>query len=415
MSGKPPGIEGSFLDPAVQSDPFPFYRQLHERCPVYRMPETGFYLVTKYDDVREVLTHPELFSNDTNAARGLQGHVSGIHQRILRERGWGHVQTLQRTDLPLHRRYRSLVNRVFTQRRVQKLAQNIDKVAHQLIDEWFDAGHCEFMTQFAIPMPGILIAEQLGLSRDEIGTFKRWADAMLAPATRLLTDEETVEVAEIELEAQHYLAKVFEERRARPRDDLISALVHAHSDGDDEEPLSLHELQNLMHQFITGGFETTTSAIGHGMWQLLRYPDQQALLRADRSLMKGFIEEALRFESPVQGLARRTTRDVELRGVTIPKDSLVVARYGAANRDEEKFENADRFDIRRENAATHVAFGLGTHFCIGAALARQEMRSAFTALLDRLDHVELDGPMPDPAHRPSMFFLPIVELRLRFR
>ncbi len=150
------------------------------------------------------------------------------------------------------------------------------------------------------------------------------------------------------------------------------------------------------------------------MWQLLRYPDQQALLRADRSLMKGFIEEALRFESPVQGLARRTTRDVELRGVTIPKDSLVVARYGAANRDEEKFENADRFDIRRENAATHVAFGLGTHFCIGEALARQEMRSAFTALLDRLDHVELDGPMPDPAHRPSMFFLPIVELRLRF-
>ena len=103
MAGKPPGIEGSFLDPAVQSDPFPFYRQLHERCPVYRMPETGFYLVTKYDDVREVLTHPELFSNDTNAARGLQGQASDIPQRILRERGWGHVQTLQRTDPPFHR------------------------------------------------------------------------------------------------------------------------------------------------------------------------------------------------------------------------------------------------------------------------------------------------------------------------
>jgi cytochrome P450 len=238
--------------------------------------------------------------------------------------------------------------------------------------------------ELTLPLPGIIIAEELGLPRDDIHTFARWADAMLAPSMRILSEAEVVEVAETELEAQHHLAGVFEDRRANPRDDLISALVHAH--GDDDEPLTVHELQNLMHQLVTGGFETTTSALGHAMWLLLRHPEQMALLRADPDgLMKGFIEEALRIESPVQGLARRTTCPAEVAGVTIPEGSLVYARFGAAN-----------------------------HYCIGAALARQEIHSAFTQLLRRVDHIELATPLPEPAHHPSMFLMPLRELRLRF-
>jgi cytochrome P450 len=410
----PSAIEGSFLDPETLSDPYGFYRQLHERCPVYQIPHAGFWLVTRYDDVRYVLTHPELFSNDPTGGSG--GFGRNLHQEILAERGWEHVTTLQRTDPPDHGRYRKLLNRVFTKRRVETMLGGIEEVANQVIDGFIGDGGCDFVVQYAMPMPGILIAEQLGLARGEIHTFKRWADAMIAPAINPLDDDQLREVAEIELEAQHYLAEVFEDRRASPRDDLISALVHAHTaEGGDEAPLTVAELQNLMHQLITGGFETTMTALNHGLWQLLRFPDQAALLREDPGLIGAFIEESLRFESPVQGLMRRTTEDVELRGVTIPANSMVIPRYGAANRDEEKFPDADRFDIHRENASQHMAFGLGTHFCVGASLARQELATSFRLLLERLDEIELEKPLPDPVHEPSLFFLPMKELPIRFR
>jgi cytochrome P450 len=376
------------------------------------MPETSFYIVAAYDDLRDVLSDPDTFSSRAGFAKGLQADRVNQHQRILGERGWAHVATLQRTDPPEHTRYRQLLNRVFTARRVRELAPHIDEVTNRLIDAFAPAGRCEFVSEFALPLPGIIIAEQLGLEPEQIDTFKRWADAMLATSMQLLSEEQTAEVAAVELEAQHHLATVFEDRRVHPRNDLMSALVHAHVDG--EEPLTMHELQNLMHQLVTGGFETTTSALGHGMWLLLRHPDQLARLRSDHGLMKGFVEEALRIESPVQGLARRTTRDVEVQGVTIPAGSMVLVRYGAANRDEAHFPEADRFDIGRANSASHLAFGLGPHYCIGAALARQEMTSAFTHLLARLDDLALDEPVPDPAHHPSTFLLPLKELRMRF-
>ena len=407
------GVTESLMDPATQSCPWTFYRQLHEHCPVYKMPETGFYIVSAYDDLKGVLGDPVQFSNRSGSAAGLQADNVRLHQQILGERGWAHVNVLQRTDPPEHSHYRKLLNRVFTARRVAGMAAHIDEVTNELIDGFADRGECEFMADVALPLPGVVIAEQLGLPRDGIQTFARWADAMLALSMRLLTREETIEVAETELEAQHHLAAVFEDRRANPRDDLISALVHSH--GDDDEPLTVAELQNLMHQLVTGGFETTTSALGHGMWLLLRHPDQLALLRADPGLMKGFIEETLRIESPVQGLARRATRDVEVHGTTIPEGSLVFVRYGAANRDEAMFPDADRFDIRRDNVTQHLAFGAGNHYCIGAALARQEMHSVFTNVLRRLDDIELAAPLPEPAHHPSTFLLPLKELRLRFR
>lgn len=408
----PNSIEGNFLDPATLSDPYSFYRQLREHCPVYQIPGLGIWMVTRFEDVRWLLTHPELFSNDPTG--GGSSSERNLHQEILADRGWEHVTTLQRTDPPLHARHRKLVNRVFTRKRVDAMLAEIEDVAKELIDGWIGDGGCDFVSQYAMPMPGIIIAEQLGLARDEIETFKRWADAMIAPAVNPLSEQEIRQVAEVELEAQHYLAEVFEDRRAKPRDDLISALVHAHSD-DNEEPLSVHELQNIMHQLITGGFETTMSALNHGLWQLLRFPDQLALLREEPRLMDSFIEESLRFESPVQGLMRRTTQDVELNGVTIPANSMVIPRYGAANRDERKFPEPDRLDIRRSNAHQHLAFGLGTHFCVGATLARQELKTSFAMLLDRLEDIQLEKPLPEPAHHPSLFFLPMKELPIQFR
>ncbi|MEM7019374.1 MAG: cytochrome P450 [Pseudomonadota bacterium] len=398
----------SLLNPETSSDPYEFFSRLHTEQPVYQMPETGAFVVTKYNDLRTVLKDTETFSNDLVISSMLSG--ANPLQDILKESGWEHVQTLQRTDPPVHGRYRKLLDRVFTIKRVREMMPYIQEVTDELIDQWIDQGECEFNNDFAMPMPGIIIAEQLGLGRDEVKRFKRWADAMLGGSTR--TEEQVVENANIELEAQHYLAEVFEQRKKSPQDDIMSGLVHAH--GDDEEPLTMHELQNLMHQLITGGFETTQSALNHGMWTLVRKPELVAQLRGNAALMKTFVDEVLRWESPVQFLARQTTCDTELGGTTIPKGSMVMVGYGAANRDPEKFECPHQFDLDRKNAGSHLAFGSGAHFCVGAILARQEMTTAFTQLIERLDNIRLKHPLPEPVHNFSMFFIPMAELPIKF-
>ena len=169
-----------------------------------------------------------------------------------------------------------------------------------------------------------------------------------------------------------------------------------------------------MHQLVTGGFETTTSALDHGMWLLARRPDVQDRVRRDPSLVPAFVEEVLRYESPVQGLMRRATQDVELDGVVIPADSTVMIRYSAANRDASVFDRADEFDLDREKSPPHLAFGVGPHFCVGAALARQELLSAFTHWLDRTSSIELARPFDGPVHHPSFILFPMRELPLRF-
>lgn len=410
-------VDHTMLDPKIQDDPWDFYTELHEHCPVFPMPEIGSVMVTRYDDVRFVLTNPELFSSSGRGGgtkKGLQVDNARRYQEILRERGWGHVETLQRTDPPIHTDYRRLVAKAFLPRRIAAMAEHIDDVTRGLIDGLMERGECEFNLDFAMPLPGIIIAEELGLDSSEIHRFNRWAGAMLALAMRPLTEAELLETVETELEAQHHLAEVFERRRAEPTDDLISTLVHAHEGEDAAEPLTVAELQNLMHQLVTGGFETTTSALNHGMWLLVRHPDVQERVRCDLSLIPSFIEEVLRFESPVQGLTRRATRDVEVGGVLIPEGSMVMVRYAAANRDESIFDRADEFELDRPRTPHHLAFGVGPHFCVGAALARQELTSGFTQWLERTSTIELARPLATPVHEPSFILFPMKELPLRF-
>src|SRR4029453_923576 len=255
----------SLMSPEVQNCPWTFYQHLHSCCPVYRMPERGFFVVTRWDDCRTVLADTETFSSDANISKGLNAERSRQRQQMLSERGWGHQSVLHRADPPEHTRYRKMVNRVFSPRRVRDLVPHIEQVTNDLIDAFVDRGECEFFSEFAQPLPGTVIAEQLGLDRSEIVKFKRWGDAMLAPASRVLSEEELSGCVELELEAQHHFARVFEARRAEPRDDIMSALVHVHEEIDGEVELTMNELQDFMYQFITGGFETITSGLAHAM------------------------------------------------------------------------------------------------------------------------------------------------------
>jgi len=404
----------SMLDAAVQDDPFDFYRLLQDEAPVYRMPETGFYLVNLRDDVRRVLREEKTFRNYVPPAATLATEARHrLYQSVLRdENGWPNVPTLQRCDGTAHRRYRKLVEKVFSAARVRELAPRIDALAHVIIDRFIDRGECEFVSEFALQLPGMFISEQLGLEADSVHTIRRWGDALTAMRSRLLSDEEIVATARIELECQRHLAKIFEERRAHPKDDILSRLVHAHETP--EEALSMAELQGVGAQLLAAGFETTMNALAHGMLYLIRNPGQMALLRANRDLMPKFVDETLRIDSPNAGILRYASQDAEVGGVAIPKDSVVMARMGAANRDPRKFADPDAFDILRDNASLHVAFGFGPHACVGSLLARQEMRSAFAALLDRLDDIAFAGPLAVPLHAPDFWLRPLRRLNVSF-
>ena len=408
-------IEGTLLDPAVQACPFAYHQQLREKAPVYRMPETGFYVISNYEDLKTVLSDPATFSNDIEIEQ-LAGEAAADLGRMfddhLAEVGWGHVQTLQRTDPPVHGRYRRLINRTLTPSMVKAMLPSLNRIADDLIDAFIDKGECDFVQAFAFPLPGLIIAEQIGLDAAQINTFKAWSDGMLAPAMGLLVDEASAKkYAEVEAEVQHYLAKLFEERRANPNDDILSALLADSTEGD--EPLTMPELQNLMNQLITGGYTTTADSIANAMLLLLENPDQMELLRNDRSLLRNFAEEALRHSSSVQGLFRRTTVDTELSGVTIPANSIIHTRYGSANWDESVFPEPEKFDITRENASKHLAFSRGPHFCVGQPLAIQELMIGFDHILDRLDNIQL-APGANLQRTGGLIFYSLVDLPITF-
>ncbi|MBI1351097.1 MAG: cytochrome P450 [Actinomycetales bacterium] len=410
-----PEIVGSLLEPETAACPWAFYAQLRANAPVYRMPETGFYIVSRYEDLKAIASDPQTFSNSIvhEQYTGESGsHLGRMYEERLSEIGWGHVQTLHRTDPPEHGRYRRLLNRALSPARVEGMVPSVERLTDQLIDAFADRGECDFVAEFAFPLPGLVIAEQLGLDATQITTFKRWADAMLAPAQGLLTDEDAViHYSDIEAEAQHYLADVLEERRSKPTDDWMSALVADPEDGD--EPYSMHELQNLMHQLVTGGYTTTADALANAMLLLIEHPDQMDLLRRDRTLLRNFADEALRHSSSVQGLFRRATRDVELGGVPIPANAILHIRYGAANRDEDVFDDPDRFDITRDNAGKHIGFSRGPHFCVGRPLALQEMMIAFDRILDRLDDIAL-APGTTLERAPGFFLYSLLSLPITF-
>jgi cytochrome P450 len=379
------------------------------------MPETGFYVISNYEDLKTVLSDPATFSNDIEIEQ-LAGEAAADLGRMfddhLAEVGWGHVQTLQRTDPPVHGRYRRLINRTLTPPMVKAMLPSLNRIADDLIDAFIDKGECDFVQAFAFPLPGLIIAEQIGLDAAQINTFKAWSDGMLAPAMGLLVDEASAKkYSEVEAEAQHYLAKLFEERRANPTDDMLSALLADSTEGD--EPLTMHELQNLMNQLITGGYTTTADSIANAMLLLIENPDQMELLRNDRSLLRNFAEEALRHSSSVQGLVRRTTVETELSGVTIPANSIIHTRYGSANWDESVFPEPEKFDITRENASKHLAFSRGPHFCVGQPLAIQELMIGFDRILDRLDNIQL-APGATLQRTGGLIFYSLADLPITF-
>jgi cytochrome P450 len=400
--------EYSFLDPQLQRCPFEFYQSLREHAPVYREPATGYYLVSRYDDLLEVKRNPKLFSNDY--ARVIATKRPPPEAIDLYRQGYRRPATLQRTDPPEHNRYRKLIGKTFTISRVKAMGPDILRVVTDLIDRFPDDGEIDFVSAFGVPLPCYIIADQIGVPREQALNLKLWSDALLDPVGLMVSREREIECARLSLDFQRYFAEQIADRRRAPRDDILSDLS---SRIEGEDPFTVEEVLNMIEQIMTGGNESTTGLLGSAMLRLIRHPEQQQYLRDRPQAIENFVEEALRTETPVQSNFRRVTEDTELSGVRLPKDAVLVLRYGSANRDEQKFVDPETFDVCRRDASAHVSFGAGIHHCPGGMLAREETLIAFTELLRRIERFELLIPQDQVPYHPTFFLRGIRSLPLR--
>jgi cytochrome P450 len=400
------------FDPALQESPFGFNARLRREAPVYRDPHTGIFLVSTYALCLEALKDWQVFSNRFGVALGASGSNVDPELAETIERGWPPVDTMLTADPPEQKRFRSLVNKAFSLRRVDAMGPRMEELCEELIDGFAADGRVELRARFAVPLPLTIISEQLGVPREDLGTFKKWSDGFVAQLGGMASHEQQIEAAKLIVEFQHYFAERLEDRRKSPRDDILSDLVHARVEG--ERPLDTAESLSILQQLLVAGNETTASTICEGMWLFATHPEQLEKVRRDPELVDNAVEEVLRLTTPTANMWRRTLRDTELGGVAIPQGSMVLLRYASANRDEAVFPDPDRFDVERANAAEHMAFGYGIHFCLGAQLARRELQKSFRALVRRLPNLRLAPGAPPPRHSPNILLRGMESLELAF-
>lgn len=412
MSAPPALASQNPFDPVLLADPWDYYRRVREHAPVYREPNTGVFLISSFEAVSEVLRDWERFSNRFARAMGGLGSAPPEVLEVAKD-GYPPVDTMLTADPPEQRRFRKLVNKAFSAKRVNGLGSRVEGIAGELLDRIAARGRAELLSEFAQPLPLTVIAEQLGAPREDLALFRKWTDGFLAQLSGVADLAGQVAAARLIVEFQHYFAARLEERRKEPHDDILSDIVHARVE--DERPLDVPEMLSILQQLMVAGNETTASAIAEGVWLLIQHPDQQERLRSDTSLIPNAVEEILRIATPTANMWRLCTQDAEVAGVEIPAGSMCMVRYAAANRDPAQFPDPDRFDVERSNADEHLALGVGVHFCLGAALARKEMGVAFRTLLDRFDSLALDTDAPAPRHRPNILLWGFDSLPITFR
>ena len=363
--------DGSFYS----GDPFPAFKWMRDNAPAYFDEPGAVWGITRYADIKEISKDPDTFSN----AGGIRPDSDALPMMID-------------TDAPEHVRRRRLVSEGFTPRRIRESEEGIRTICDAIIDRVCESGSADFVRDIAAPLPMIVIGNMLGVAPEDRDALLRWSDDMLkglgSPDPGAL-DRATVAAGEY---AEYILAVAEQRRRDSQSGDLIGTLVHAEIEGDrlDEQSLIYESLLILI-----GGDETTRHVISGGMYELLCHPDQRAMLASDRTLMPGAMEEMLRWVSPIKNMARQMTKDVEFGGQTLHKGEKLLLLYPSANRDERVFDDPETFDITR-SPNEHMAFGFGSHFCLGNRLARMELAVMFDRLLDRLPDLALADDKEPP-------------------
>lgn len=375
----------------MHEDPYPTYARLREEAPCYRNPDMDFWALSRFDDVLEGYRDWERLTSTRGVA--------------LEEVGTDSAPSMIGMDPPRQTQLRKLIVREFNPKRVGALEPRVRGLTTRFLDRIVEEGECDLIERFAALLPSDVISTLLGAPPEDHASLRVWT------ATMMHREDGVSSISPAAAEASgnllRYFADLIADKRKAPGEDLISGLVAAELEG---RRLDEREILGFCFLLISGGNETTEKLIANTVHQLSRHPDQRAALVADPSLIPAAIEESLRFRSPTQYMVRATTTDVQLHGRRIPAGDRVVLLIGAANHDPRRFDEPARFDIRR-NAAQHLAFGFGPHFCLGARLARLEARVAMEEIHRRLPDYEVDEAGVDVVHAGNVAGLATLPLR----
>ena len=361
------GVSYDLTSSAFIEDPYRTYEQLRQKDPVHRMRLIEAWALTRYEDVQDVLADHRRFINA--------------------ERNYDYMQyrTFLDLDPPDHTRLRGLVSKAFTPRAVRELGPRIQELVDELLDAAAGKDRIDLISDFAFPLPVIVIAEMLGVPAKDRARFRAWSDDIALSVNPLLSSEQIEQVQQATEDLFDYFEGIIEQRRQAPQNDMISALLAAEEEGD---RLTHEELLSTLMLLLVAGNETTRNLIGNGMLALLKNPAQLQRLRDHPELLDSAINELLRYDSPVQIDSRNAIDDVEIGGKRIAAGQRILAIVGAANRDPDVFANPDELDIGRDEIS-HLSFGRGIHYCLGSPLAILEGRIAFTSLLARFSSIRL--------------------------
>ncbi len=374
------------LQPGYIEDPYTHFAEMREHDPVH-LTLLNQWLLFRYDDVSRILRDPSMSVSDDKIEVFDQKRLAMFEAAAGAE--FERSTSMLNADPPDHTRLRRLVSKAFTPSSIEALRPRVQQLVDAMLDPMAERGTGDVVTELAFPLPFDVISEMLGMPDADKEQIAAWSGAVVKTLDPIISDDEIVAAIEGSREMEAHIDQVIAWKRDHPADDLLSALIAAEEDGD---RLSSIELRDQVVLLFIAGHETTVNLIGTGIYELLRHPDQLAMLRDDPSLDANAIDELLRFVSPVQMSRRVVLHDITIRDKTIPKGMFVLTGLASANRDPEKWgPTADDLDIVREGAAQHVSFGSGIHYCLGASLARLEAQVAIGTFVRRFPNARLAG------------------------
>ena len=375
--------------PEFRTNPYPIYQRLRDETPIFYADNAGMWVISRYEDVVAIL-------KDRRFGRSLDGTALAINRPRSTPDDPLHAfkklgeHSLFDKEPPDHTRLRGLVHKAFTPKRVENLRDQIEKITADLLGAIEPDGEADLLETVAVPLPVTVIAEMLGVPEADRHHLRPWSHDIVAMYELTHTPEQAERAAHAASEFSAYLRDLAAERRARPGDDLMTALVQAEEDGD---KLTEDELVSTCVLLLNAGHEATVNVVGNGLFALLRRPDQHALLRDTPALVPSAVEEMMRFDTPLQLFRRKAREGIAYKGHTFAAGDEFALLFGSANRDPLRFDNPDTLDItRRDNP--HIAFSAGIHFCLGAPLARLELVSVIGAIMRRFPKLRLVGPEP---------------------